>query len=69
MPLETIWEAWKKWPNFYLNECMCLVSYVSADIQKQARQKQVGDQTSTVSKTNKHRTWLSTFTDEENACL
>jgi len=35
MPLESVWEAWKKWPNFYLNECMCTVSYDSADIQKQ----------------------------------
>jgi len=24
----------QKLPNFYLNECMCIVSYDSADIQK-----------------------------------
>jgi len=34
-PLDTIWGTCKKWPNVYLNECMCIVSYDSADIQKQ----------------------------------
>jgi len=42
---------------------MCIVSYDSADIQRQ-KKTTVGDQINTVNKTNKHRTRWSKFTDE-----
>jgi len=66
-PLETIWEPLQQWSNFYLNECMFIVSYDPDDIQKQDKTR-VRDQINTVSKTNKHRTRWRKFTDE-NACL
>ena len=51
MQLERIWEAYQRWPNFHVNERMCIVSYESASRLNRSKTKTIdGDQMPTVSK-------------------